>query len=176
MKFVLSLLMGLMAIVLNTALLFHHSFVLPLFDLLLPLIAYISIFGPMVQSIVLIIILGGLMDGVSGSPLGLYIVSYFWVFLSVRGSMYFLDAGSLFLFPLILAFGILLQNILFALCAHGFSFESFQVLFIFRSLLLEVIIGLIVAPFFLLFFNWIYLRYGRWAAHFKVDSQDASNK
>jgi hypothetical protein len=172
MKFVLSLLIGVACMVLKTAVLFHISSAVPLFDLLLPLIAYISIFGPVVQSISLIIILGGLMDAISGSPFGLYIVSYLWVFVGVRGSMYFLDAGSLFLFPLILAFGIMLQNVLFALCVHGFSFESHQFFFLLRSILVEVTLGLIIAPFFLLFFNLIYHRYGQWAAHFKGDSQD----
>jgi hypothetical protein len=172
MKFALTLLIGMTCIVLKTTFLFRISTTLPLFDLLLPLIAYISIFGPMVQSIALIIVFGGLMDAISGSPFGLYIVSYLWVLVGVRGSMYLLDAGSLFLFPLILALGIMLQNVLFAFCAHGFSFEAHQLLFLLKSILVEVTLGLIIAPFFLLLFNFIYLRYGQWAAQFKGDGRD----
>ena len=172
MKFSLSLLIGIIGIVFKTAFLLRISTALPLFDLLLPLIVYISIFGPVIQCIALIIVLGGLMDAVSGSPFGLYIVSYLWVFIGVRGSMYLLDAGSLFLFPLILAFGIILQNVLFALCAHGIFFEAHQLLFLLKSILIEVTLGLIIAPFLLLFFNFVFLRYGQWTAQFKKTGQD----
>lgn len=172
MKFILSLLIGICCVVLETALVARINTVLPLFDLLLPLVVYISILGPALHCIALIIVLGALMDAVSGSPFGLYVVTYLWVFIGVRGSMCFLDAGSLFLFPLILAGGIMLENVLFAVCAHGIPFKVHQFFFLMKSALIEVTLGLIIAPFLLLFFNFIYLRYDEWAGRLKGSRQD----
>ncbi len=172
MRVALSLFIGLGCVVLHTAFLVRLLGPYPLYDLLLPLIVRVSIFGPKGESILIILVLGTIMDALSGSPAGLYVVSYLWVFAGVRGSMYFLDAGSLFLFPLILAVGIILQNMLFAISIHGFIFESHQFFFLLKTIILQVTVGLVTAPFFLLILNAAYARCDRWRVQLRGEQPD----
>ena len=114
MNIVLSIILGFMLVVFQTACLPEIGIFDCYFDLLLPLVVYISIFRPVLERTLLILFFGMVMDSISGSPFGLYIITYIWLLLGVRGSMHFLDAGSFFLFPLILAVGVVFENLLFS--------------------------------------------------------------
>lgn len=149
MTVVLSIILGLVLVVLHTACLPNLFLSGCYLDLLLPLVIYISVFRPVVESILLILFFGLVMDSLSGSPFGLYIITYVWLLLGVRGSMRLLDAGSFFLFPLILALGVIFENLLFA-----FSVSTVPSMEIF----IQALWMLAAAPVFLLLFNVLFLR------------------
>jgi hypothetical protein len=149
MNVALSIILGLVLVVLHTACLPSLSMSGCYIDLLLPLIIYVSVFRPVVESISLMLIFGLVMDSLSGSPFGLYIITYVWLLLGVRGSVRLLDAGSYFLFPLILSSGVIFENLLFAFSVHRVpSMEIF----------IQAFWALAMAPFFLLLFNALFLR------------------
>jgi cell shape-determining protein MreD len=131
-------------------------------DLLLPLVIYISIVRPVIESLLLILFFGLVMDSLSGTPFGLYIITYVWLLLGVRGSMRLLDAGSYFLFPLILALSVVFENLLFA-----FSVSTVPSMAVF----IQAVWALVTAPFFLLFFNALFLRFKKMAVWLGRDPQ-----
>ena len=150
MNVALSIILGLVLVVLHTACLPEFFMSGCYLDLLLPLVIYVSIVRPVTESIFLILFFGLVMDSLSGSPFGLYIITYVWLLLGVRGSMRLLDAGSFFLFPLILALGVIFENLLFA-----FSVSTVPSMEIF----IQALWALATAPFFLLLFNALFLRF-----------------
>lgn len=149
MTLLLSILLGILFIVLQTACIPPHFLFIRYFDLLLPLVIYVSVFRPAAESIFLVLFFGILMDSLSGSPFGLYSITYVWLLLGVRGSMLFLDAGSYFLFPLILAAALIVEHLLFSI---------YKVAIPSGEIWVTVLWALITAPLFLLFLNTMFKK------------------
>ena len=84
------------------------------FDLLVAFIIYLGLFRPLRESIAFILILGLVADSLSGTPLMLYVTSYFWVYAGVRWLNKVLQIGMRFRFPIIVASGVLLANVIIA--------------------------------------------------------------
>lgn len=162
MKIVLSIALGFFFAVFQTACLPLVCLSCRRFDMVLPLVIYLSVCRPVAESIPLVAFFGIVMDCLSGSPFGLYVVTYVWLLLGVRGSMYFLDAGSYFLFPLILMLGMVIEHLLFA-----FSTSRTPSVGILATALWTIV----AAPFFLMFFNALFDRIGRIAAGLDLDRQ-----
>ena len=83
------------------------------YDLIALIIFYLGLYQPFRQSLPMVFILGFIMDNLSGAPFGLYITTYFWVFVGVSWVARFLRVRNIILLPLLLAVGILGENSIF---------------------------------------------------------------
>ncbi|MCU0539695.1 MAG: hypothetical protein MUF46_07390 [Desulfobacterales bacterium] len=90
------------------------------FDPLLCLVVYLAVFRPLSESIPLLAFLGILMDTLSGGPFGLYLTSYVWLFIGVRLAAAFIRVESAILLVLMMAGGVVLQNVVFLAAASAF--------------------------------------------------------
>lgn len=162
MNAALSIILGIIFVVLQTACLPEFFTCRCYLDFLLPLVIYVSIVRPVAESILLVLFFGLVMDSLSGTPFGLYIITYVWLLLGVRGSMRLLDAGSFLLFPLVLASSVLFENLLFA-----FSVSAAPSMAVFK----QAFWALVIAPFFLILFNALFLRFRKIAAWLGRDPQ-----
>lgn len=162
MNIVLSIVLGLILLVVQTVCLPHFFACFRFFDMLMPLVIYLGISRPVAESFSLAVVSGLFMDALSGGPFGFYVITYIWLLIGVRGSMYFLDAGSYFLFPLILTVGMLCENFLFAIATSRAPS---------KLIIATALLALVVAPFFLLLFNSLFGKIGRIAARLAVDRQ-----
>jgi len=91
---------------------------LPLFqgtipDLLIPFIVFLSLHRPNRQGITVALILGLVMDLVSGGIFGLYLSVYFWVFLSARSLAKYFDVGQTLFQSILIGLYVLGQNLVF---------------------------------------------------------------
>lgn len=162
MNIILSIVLGIFFAVLQTACLPHFCSSCRSFDMLLPLVIYLSVFRPVAESLTLVAFLGIIMDCLSGSPFGLYVITYVWLLLGVRGSMRFLDAGSYFLFPLILMLGMVFEYFIFAFSTSRSPSAD---------ILTVALWAIVAAPFFLMLFNALFGGIGRLAAGLGLDRQ-----
>lgn len=80
------------------------------FDLMMVMVVYISINAERPVSVCYVIVLGWLMDSLSGAPAGLYMSAYIWVFLVVQVIRNVVDARSLFFVILISAVAMLVEQ------------------------------------------------------------------
>lgn len=92
--------------------------VLPLldrfYDLMIPFVVYLGLSRPVRESLPFVFLLGLIMDNLSGSPVGLYLTTYFWLFVGVKGLTKLLQVGDrLFIIMLIVAAGVLIENLIF---------------------------------------------------------------
>lgn len=92
----------------------------PPFDLLVVQVVFTALSLPGLKGGAVILMTGLLVDGLSGSPFGLYITSYFWLFLSLQIATQVLHVYSLVLIYLAILAGILFENLV-ALLALGVS-------------------------------------------------------
>ena len=84
------------------------------YDPLIPFIVFLGLSRPVRESLPFVFFLGFIMDNLSGTPFGLYITSYFWLFVGVKGITKLLQVRDrLFITTLIIAAGVLIENLIF---------------------------------------------------------------
>jgi rod shape-determining protein MreD len=83
-----------------------------MYDLLIPFVIFISICLPVRESLPFALILGLIMDNLSGSPFGLYLTFYLWLFIGVRFIIQFLRVSNKFLLSVVVVVAVLIENIL----------------------------------------------------------------
>ena len=104
----------LVLVILQTTVMPYLSLLDSLYDLLIPFIVYLGLFRPVREGLLFVCFLGFIMDNLSGSSFGLYLTSYFWLFIGVKGITQLLQVGKrLFIITFIVAAGVLAENLIF---------------------------------------------------------------
>ena len=124
------------------------------YDLLIPFIVYLSLSRPVRESLPFILFLGYIMDNLSGGPFGLYLTTYFWLYVGVKGITMFIQVGKrLLIIALIVAGGVLFENLIslgaFALLGsrQQFAGDALEIVTI------QVLWAIFTGSLFLLFFR-----------------------
>jgi rod shape-determining protein MreD len=99
-------------IIIQTTLFAYFNVFAGMYDLLIPFVIFISICLPLRESLPFILILGLIMDNLSGSPFGLYLTFYFWLFMGVRWILKFLRVSNKFFLAMVVVAAVLIQNLL----------------------------------------------------------------
>jgi len=104
----------LVLVILQTTVMPHLSLLDRLYDLLIPFIVYLGLSRPVREGLLFVCFLGFIMDNLSGSPFGLFLTSYFWLFIGVKGITQLLQVGKrVFIITFIVAAGVLAENLIF---------------------------------------------------------------
>jgi rod shape-determining protein MreD len=124
------------------------------YDLLIPFIVYLSLSRPVRESLPFILFLGFIMDNLSGGPFGLYLTTYFWLYVGVRGITMFIQVGNrLLIIALIVAGGVLFENLIslgaFALLGSRQQFAGDAP----EIVTIQVLWAIFTGSLFLLFFR-----------------------
>ena len=124
------------------------------YDLLIPFIVYLSLFRPVRESLPFVLFLGFIMDNLSGGPFGLYLTTYFWLYVGVKGITMFIQvANRLLIITLIVAGGVLFENLIllgaFAILGlrQQFAGDTLEIVAV------QVLWAIFTGSLFLLFFK-----------------------
>jgi len=124
------------------------------YDLLIPFIVYLSLFRPVRESLPFVLFLGFIMDNLSGGPFGLYLTTYFWLYVGVKGITMFIQvANRLIIITLIVAGGVLFENLIllgaFAILGlrQQFAGDTLEIVAV------QVLWAIFTGSLFLLFFK-----------------------
>ena len=121
-----------------------------IYDLLIPFVIFICICLPVRESLPFVLILGLIMDNLSGSPFGLYLTFYFWLLGGVRLTIKFLRVSNKFLLSLVVVIAVLVQNLIvigtFSLAGAEWQLPAGA----FKNMALPIIWALLTGPLFLL--------------------------
>ena len=112
-------------IIIQTTLFAYFNVFDGMYDLLIPFVIFISICLPLRESLPFVLILGLIMDNLSGSPFGLYLTFYFWLFVGVRWILKFLRVSNKFFLALVVVVAVLIQNLLI-IATFGFIGPGWQ--------------------------------------------------
>ena len=147
-------------IIFQTTIIPHIPLFNNFYDLLIPFIIYLGLFRPACEGILFILVLGFLMDNLSGWPFGLYITTYFWLFIVVKLVIRYVHARNNILLLFIVAAGVLMENIIF-IAGVSMSGQDSQFLAItIRAVIFQILWAGCTGFFFLIFFNRIHKKLG----------------
>lgn len=170
MVFLLNIVVGLLLIVVQTAVLPRFFLIENLYDLLLPFIIYQVVFRPARESTILVALAGLLMDQLSGAPAGLYLIVYMWVMVSVRWGLQFLHMGNYYLVPFVVAVAVVMENMFFALATVTLNTEL--PLMNGKLVLGQVGWALISAPLFMMLLNAVHNGWAAWISNMNTEKND----
>ena len=115
MVYLFYLLVGIFLLIVQTTVLPVWPFLDQSIDLLVPLVIYIGISRSHRESIPLILLLGFLVDNLSGSPLLLYMMIYFWLLIGVWLALQFFQIGTYLRLAVLVVLGVLLKHLILIL-------------------------------------------------------------
>jgi rod shape-determining protein MreD len=118
MNYLFYILVGLTLIVVQTSILFRLPFGNQFFDLPVTLVIYLGMLRPPRESLPLILLMGVLMDHLSGAPFLLYTSTYVWVYFLVLALGSVLQVRLRFRLGVIVVAAVTLENAIFVLASH----------------------------------------------------------
>ena len=156
MHFLVFFLLSFVVIVLQTTLLPEMFNFLALYDLLIPIVIYFSMYRPFYQGLSIVLPVALMMDMLSGAPAGIYLITYTWLFLAFRQTWRFLDLNNNYLFPVLAVTGVLFQQfvfwVLFVLQSGQITFSAQTV----RIVFLQNVWAIITTPLVYLFLRFLF--------------------
>ena len=139
----------LILIIVQTTILSYSGAIGGIYDLLIPFVIFLSIGLPVRESLPFILVLGFVVDNLSGSPFGLYLTFYFWLFVGMRWIIKYLRAGNKLFLSLVVVVAVLMENILimgtFAYFGPNGQLPEEAV----KNILLQIVWALFTGPLFL---------------------------
>ena len=169
MTYILYTVVCLLVVVFQTTLSMHFAIFGGMYDLFLLFIVYLGFYRPVREGFPLVIIFGLTMDTLSGGPFGLYLTSYFWLYLCVLGMTRFMRVSNNMILPLVVAGSILFQNIIFLGTMTVFVPEAKIPVFSYRSVLIQLIWSIITGPVLILLFRRAHMALEKWLKTFQPD-------
>lgn len=152
--FCLYLLIGLSTVVAKTTILtlplFHGIF----YDLLIPLVVFLSLSLPNRISVSVVVILGLIMDLLSGGIFGLYLSIYFWIFLSVKGLSKCFDVGDTIFQSVLIGVCVFDQHFMFCAPWKGAQLLTVRVV----PVLLQTVFAVLTGPGILMLLGALHIR------------------
>jgi rod shape-determining protein MreD len=140
-------------VILQTAVLPHLPLLSSFYDLLIPFIIYLALYRPLREGLLLVILLGFIMDNISGSPFGLYLTTYCWLLIGVIWTTKFVQVGNRVLLSVVVAAGVLIENLLFMGTFTISGPDAKIPVGMWSTVAIQLLWALGSGPFFLLFFK-----------------------
>lgn len=150
----------LVLVILQTTVMPSLSLLDRFYDLLIPFIVYLSLSRPVREGLLFVCFLGYIMDNLSGSPFGLYLTSYLWLFIGVKAITQLLQVGKrVFIITFIVAAGVLAENLIFLGSFAIFSPEQQLADDAVKIVAVQILWALLTGSVFLIIFrnthNWL---------------------
>ncbi len=105
------ILVSLCLLVIKTTLIPGLPFFSKFYDLLIPIVIYLSLFRTLREGIPIVLFFGLIMDSLCGGPMGLYMATYIWLYVALRYLRQVLHAGNIALFAVAVASGVAFESL-----------------------------------------------------------------
>jgi rod shape-determining protein MreD len=134
------------------------------YDLPSVFVLYLGLFRSLLESVPVVVVLGLVMDNLSGGSLGLYLSTYLWLYAGIRWLITVVNVRDNILLPFVVAAGVLLENIIFmgtiAMLEPGSRFSRAA----FGTVFVQMLWAASTGPIFLLLYNYLHQK---WENYFK---------
>ncbi|RLB95699.1 MAG: hypothetical protein DRH90_25275 [Deltaproteobacteria bacterium] len=159
----------LLGVVFQTTLPMHFAMFGGMYDLFLLFVIYLGFYRTIREGFPFVIFFGLAMDALSGGPFGLYLTSYFWLYVSILGMIGFMRVGNNMILPLVVVGSILFQNIIFLGTMTLFVPEAKIPVFLYRNVLTQVLFSVITGPILILLFHRAHVVLEKWLKTFQPE-------
>lgn len=174
MTFCIYMAISLLTITIQTTIIPYHFLLRGFYDLPLLLVIYLALFRPMRESLPMVFILGLVMDSLSGSPLGLYVSTYFWVCAGILWLITFLHIRSRLLLPIVVASSVVVENVIFGVGTVMLVPDARMDDRILFTVLWQVLWAVVTGPLFIVFIEAIHKQADRWYSEYRVQENGHS--
>ncbi len=116
-------------------------------DLLIIFVIYAGLFLPFLESIVLALVLGALMDSITGGLFGLYLSIYFWIIVGLRPFVTILNLKNAHTLRLLLGIAIGFENLMLYIGTVALKQETVFSSESFRGIAFQLAWTLVLGPF-----------------------------
>ncbi|MBU4344181.1 MAG: rod shape-determining protein MreD [Desulfobacteraceae bacterium] len=131
------------------------------YDLSALYIVYMGLFFGVREGMPVALIIGLIMDSLSGGPFGVYLTTYLWLFIGVRQFIKFFRVSNYILLPFVVTAAVLIENVIlfgtFAMLEPGTQFSSSVI----NSVVIQVAWAICTGPFIIQFYNFTYKRWDK---------------
>lgn len=169
MTYLLYTVVCLLVVVFQTTLPMHFAMFGGMYDLFLLFVIYLGFYRTIREGFPFVIFFGLAMDALSGGPFGLYLTSYFWLYISILGMIGFMRVGNNMILPLVVVGSILFQNIIFLGTMTLFVPEAKIPVFLYRNVLTQVLWSVITGPILILLFHRAHVALEKWSKTFQPE-------
>jgi cell shape-determining protein MreD len=139
------------------------------YDLLLPIIIYLSFFRSKVEGVPIVLFFGVIMDSLCGGPMGLFLIIYIWLYVGMRWLAQFLHTGSVLLLALAVAIGVVFEiSILLGYMALLAPRASIPV-DAGETVALQIMWALITGPMIMMIIAWFQKQLDFWRSRIFAD-------
>ncbi|ETR69025.1 MAG: rod shape-determining protein MreD [Candidatus Magnetoglobus multicellularis str. Araruama] len=154
--------LGLSLIIIQTTIIPFLYFLGRFYDLIIPLVLFLAAHRPLNKGIPLTLVIGFIMDCLSGGAFGLYSITYMWLYLIVGWLTSYVHAHSTILLIFMVAVGTLIENTFFIVTA-GTAKSLFTVNAL-QSFVSQAVWAMITGAFMLIALENIQNMWNRWEA------------
>jgi len=169
MTYLLYTLVGLLVVVFQTTLSMHFAILGGIYDFFLLFVIYLGFYRTIREGFPFILLFGLFMDALTGGPFGLYLTSYFWLYVSTLGMTGFMRVGNNLILPLVVAGSILFQNIIFFGTMTLFIPDAKIPVFLYRNVLSQLLWSVVTGPVLILLFRRLHLALEKWLKTFEPE-------
>ena len=169
MTYLLYIVVGLLVVVFQTTLSMHFAIFGGMYDLFLLFVIYLGFYRTIKEGFPFILLFGLFMDALTGGPFGLYLTSYFWLYVSILGMIGFMRVGNNMILPLVVVGSILFQNIIFLGTMTLFVPEAKIPAFLYRNVLTQLLWSVITGPVLILLFHRAHVALEKWLKTFQPE-------
>ena len=169
MTYLLYMLVCLLVVVFQTTLSMHFAVFAGMYDLFLLFVVYLGFYRTIREGFPFVILFGLVMDALSGGPFGLYLTSYFWLYVCTLAMTGFMRVGNNLILPLVVAGSILFQNIIFFGAMTLFIPEAKIPVFLYRNVLTQLLWSVVTGPILILLFHRAHLAMEKWLKTFEPE-------
>jgi len=159
----------LLVVVFQTTLPMHFAMFGGMYDLFLLMVIYLGFYRTAREGFPFVIFFGLAMDALSGGPFGLYLTSYFWLYVFIIGMIEFMRVGNNMILPLVVVGSILFQNIIFLGTMTLFVPEAKVPVFLYRNVLTQLLWSVITGPVLILLFHRLHVALEKWLKTFQPE-------
>jgi len=168
--------LGLSVIIAQTTILRRPSFDGVFYDLLIPIVVFLSLYFPKRKGVALVVALGLLMDLLSGGIFGLYLSIYFWIFLLVKGLSKYFDVHDTTFRMVLIGVCVLGQHLVFCISVappwKGTQLLTAQI----GTVLWQTVFAALTGPGILVFLRRLQVRFAPPSLSVKKETGDLATK
>ena len=169
MTYLLYIVICLLVLVFQTTLSMHVAVFSGMYDLFLLFVIYLGFYRTIREGFPFVNLFGLSMDALSAGPFGLYLTSYFWLYMCILGLTLFLRVSNNMILPLVVMGSILFQNIIFLGTMALFSPEATIPVISFRNILSQSLWSIITGPVLILLFRRAHVALEKWLKTFQPE-------
>lgn len=148
-------------IIIQTAIIPNIPILDSFYDIFIPFVISLSLSRPVRESIFCILIVGMIMDSLSGSPFMLYVTGYFWVYVIIQWLAKIIQIGTRFRIPFLVSLGVLIKNLIFIFILTVTNPGSQQFIPIVQTVFIQIVWAFCTGAFIMVFFEYSHRTWNR---------------